>query len=172
MTTLPYYKTPYTANRNDWNGQVGYSFTPRQSVTVTQLGRGLSPGYSSIRAASTVTVWQSSTGAALGSVTVGPSSGVTSSYAYEALPSAITLSAGTEYRISQMCTISMLDSWVDQYDGTITTSEAETGMITMGTGVYSSNTGYPLRNDGHHRRAGMLNFLFSVPMTTLPYYKT
>jgi len=150
--------------RNDWDGDVGFSFIPQTPVIVLALGRQVQHG-AKLREAVLVTLWSVDVQAALASASVGPQSVVEVGYAFSSLVSDILLEAGKEYRISQQCTRGMADPWFDGAAPDVELTQCLTTRYVLFCGsVYTEGFGFPdiydadLAISSHSRRAGMLNF--------------
>lgn len=90
----------YRGRRNDYSGTVGFEFVPSAPITVTALGRPISGAMSGSHL---LRIWRASDRALVASATVGPASPVDwLGYAYQRLTTAVTLTAGTTYRIASV----------------------------------------------------------------------
>jgi hypothetical protein len=106
-----FFRQSYTGSRNNYTGYVGFEFTPSSSITVTALGRPVS---GSMNNNHVVDIWSASNQQIIASVTITPSSNMDPlGYKYEALPSSVTLNAGTAYRIASW-EKSGGDAWMDE----------------------------------------------------------
>lgn len=100
--------TAPTANRNNFSGSVGYQFSAGSDLTITALGRVVGSTFASSHK---VILW-SDTGTNLGEVTITTSSPTLNGWAYEMLPSPVSLTHNTRYRIGVTET-SGGDNWKD-----------------------------------------------------------
>lgn len=153
---MPFFTGNWSGTRNDWTGDVGISFIVRANCRITALGRHADIALSEM---ATVTLWLAETQEVLAVADVGPSSQVEGSYAFEALSSEVEAHAGTEYRLTQRCRGRMPDKW---FDGCATREEVMSQTASHCAqfvgGVCRNGYGYPGREDGEHRRAGVVNF--------------
>jgi len=155
---VPLFIGSWTGTRNDWTGDVGISFVAEAKCTVTALGRSADVP---LTETATVTLWLTETQEVLAAADVGPCSPVEGHYAFEAIGSGagVELQAGMEYRLTQRCRSRMPDKW---FDGRATAEEAAAWSASQYArfvgGVCRNGQGFPGREDGEHRRAGMVNF--------------
>jgi len=153
---VPFFSGSWPGTRNDWNGDVGVSFVAKAKCRITALGRHADVALSE---AVQVTLWTAETQEALAVADVGPGSQVEGGYAFEALGSEVELQAGREYRLTQRCRGRMPDKW---FDGRATAEEvtAQTALqfVKFVGGVCRNSFGFPSREDGEYRRAGIVNF--------------
>uniref|UniRef100_A0A7S4RMT9 Uncharacterized protein n=1 Tax=Alexandrium monilatum TaxID=311494 RepID=A0A7S4RMT9_9DINO len=166
---MPFFVGSWPGTRSDWTGDVGVSFVVRSNCRITALGRHAG---TALCETVTVTLWLAETRQLLAAADVGPSSEVEGGYAFEALSCAVEARAGTEYRLTQRCRGRMLDKW---FDGCATADEVRSQTALQCAkfvgGVCRNDYGFPSREDGEHRRAGMVNFKFArvapevVPVT-------
>lgn len=155
-SSAPYFSGRWVGGRNDWAGEVGVRFRVQLDCEVTALGRAAEkPLLETIP----VTLWSAETQAPLAMVDVGPASRVESAYAWEPLAAHVQLRAGEEYRLTQRCRPKMLDRW---FDGKAVQEDLEketwVSLAHFLGGVCRNDVGYPSREDGELRRAGMVNF--------------
>lgn len=152
--------------RSDMGGQIGYSFVAHADFKITALGRRVGAA-GAVLTEATVTLWGPSKGK-IAKVRVGPSDLVEDGYVWKELEAPISIKAGGEYRITQLCAIGMADAW---WDGFIKDKHINVHHHTAADyaevrhGVSSGNVdAFPANDDGIGRRAGMLNFrIFVVP---------
>jgi uncharacterized protein len=145
-TLANFFNQPYTGTRNDFTGTVGYQFVPSQNITVTALGRSVS---GTMNVSHPVRIWKTSDQSVVASITVTASSPRDAcGYAYELLPSSITLASGTSYRIASYET-SGGDQWRDLGDisnhgaiASISYGVCDYGDVYPGSNFGSSNQGY------------------------------
>lgn len=154
--TQPFFTGSWNGNRNNWNGEVGYSFSANRDFTLTHLGRHLYNG--ALAECILVSLWQTGNTAALATAPVCPTSTVEGDYAFEELSSSVSLTSGTEYRLTQQCYNGMPDRWFDS--STFAESQADSSAADFIGGCYQVGNGYPARDDGTNRRPGMVNFKF------------
>lgn len=158
---VPLFVGRWPGTRNDWAGDVGISFTLKASGVIAAVGRHISDG-AHLAETVAVTLWSTDTMKALASVQVGPSSAVEGHYAFEVLDPPVAVHSGQEYRLSQRCTSNMRDRW---FDGKATPEEVTARCASQYAeflgGVCRNEPGYPKRDDGAYRRAGMVNFKFA-----------
>jgi hypothetical protein len=159
--------------RNDWLGEVGYSVTPRQALTVSALGRAVPLGSQGglLQAGANVTIWAVATGSAVVSVVVGgPGSAAAEhdGYSYANLTSPVVLEAGHEYFVTQTCTMGMPDKWTNT-DGNAGT--AERTLVTLGHGVFSDDGQpgvFPTNAEPTSQFAGIVTFKALLPPNLHP----
>ena len=159
-----------TQMRNDWNGEVGYSITPKLALTVSELGRAVSHGQRSLRAAAAVNIWSVKTHKKLATATVGPQSGAAEAdgFAYEQLSAPLVLQAGEEYYITQTCSKGMPDKFTNGDTNAVTANQL---VASLGSGVYSMD-GHPDTFPGQKEQgpqfAGVATFKALVPPNLHP----
>lgn len=156
LEEMPFFNGSWPGTRNDWTGDVGISFVAEFNCTITALGRAADVALSET---ATVTLWLTESQEALATVDVGPCSPVEGQYAFETLSPGIEVQVGREYRLTQRCRGRMLDKW---FDGRAAAEEvaAQSALpyAKFLGGVCRNNYGFPTREDGEFRRAGMVNF--------------
>jgi len=106
----------YTGTRNDYSGRVGYTFRAEQTFDIHALGRSVNPFYNGgvLQAGHTIEIFEVSTGSLLASETINSGSAKDSlGYAFEVLPSPLTLISGAEYMILSDETSGDGDPWMD-----------------------------------------------------------
>ncbi|CAE8583485.1 unnamed protein product, partial [Polarella glacialis] len=152
----PFFTGRWPGGRNDYGGEAGIRFVAAVSSEVTALGRLAEPP---LMEGSVVTLWQTDTQEPLATAEVGPKSRVEGNYAWEPLTDELVLHAGKEYRLTQRCRANMPDRWCD---ARATAEEVAVGswasLASFVGGVARNSAGFPNREDGDLRRAGMVNF--------------
>lgn len=144
--------------RNDYNGEVGYTLTPKQDLAVTALGRS----GTKLKALAAVTIWDSKTRKPIAKSAVGQSASTfaSSGYEYVNLTTPVILKKGEEYFVTLGVTRGMPDQWADtniNADGALGTFAA------IGTGVFSSTPGKcPDTTSTAGRWAGIATFMIDV----------
>jgi len=166
-----FFSTSWVGARNDWNGDVGIIIVIETACTITALGRHVYD--TELSEIATVTLWHAATQKVAAVAHVGPCSEVEGHYAFDALDSPVRAQAGEEYRLTLRCRGGMPDKW---YDGKATAAEVAAhcapGHVRFVGGVCRNNYGYPNREDGEFRRAGIVNFKILVePVEMLPVTK-
>lgn len=153
---VTFFNGSWSGTRNDWTGDVGISFVIRASCRITALGRHVD---SALAESATVTLWLADTHEVVATADIGPGSKVEGNYAFEPLSTEVEARVGVEYRLTQRCRGRMPDKW---FDGSATADEvfATTALhcAKFVGGVCRNDYGYPGREDGEFRRAGMVNF--------------
>ncbi|CAE8619905.1 unnamed protein product [Polarella glacialis] len=152
----PFFTGRWPGGRNDYGGEAGIRFVAAVSSEVTALGRLAEPP---LMEGTVVTLWQTDTQEPLATAEVGPKSRVEGNYAWEPLTDELVLHAGKEYRLTQRCRANMPDRWCD---ARATAEEVAVGswasLASFVGGVARNSAGFPNREDGDLRRAGMVNF--------------
>lgn len=134
----------YTGQRNDFSGQVGFEFTPAESLSVTALGRSVSG--SALQRTHPVTLWDPVTEKPLARVMVSPSSKVDGQgFAFERLASTLKLEKDRSYRITSGEEAGG-DPMMEIGD-----IRAHLAMADVGPGVFAVGDAYPKQRYG---RAG------------------
>lgn len=156
--------------RNDFAGDVGFSFVPKIPLLVSALGRQLGVGRQQLHECASVTLWCAHTETALAIACIGPEESIEQGYVYGELGSGVRLEAGREYRISQQCVGGMSDYW---FDGVVAPSALDSSPamrhVEFRGSVYCNGCGFPNCSDEdgrfptQHRRVGMLNFKMRDP---------
>jgi len=109
-----------------------------------------------------VTLWDAETLKEVTSIEVGPASPIEEHYAFQPLPERVTLQAGREYRLSQLCRAKMQDRWFDGYASVDEVAALCANRYARFIGGCCRNEhGFPNRLDGDRRRAGMVNLKFA-----------
>ncbi|MFZ9012235.1 MAG: hypothetical protein ACO20W_10125, partial [Anaerohalosphaeraceae bacterium] len=106
----------YTGSRNDLDGRVGYTFRAEQTFDIHALGRSVKPDANGgiLQASHTIELFEISTQNLLATVTITSSSAKDAlGYAFEALPSSVTVNSGLEYMILSDETSGDGDPWMD-----------------------------------------------------------
>lgn len=155
--SIPFFSGHWCGTRNDWAGDVGISFVAETNCVVTALGRHADNG--ALLETATVTLWSVDTATCLAAVDVGPFSAVEGHYAFDPLTAGVVVHVGREYRVSQQCWVKMRDKWFDGQASLedVTTRTASSYAQFVG-GVCRNDDGFPNREDGEYRRAGIVNF--------------
>lgn len=154
---VAFFSGHWPGTRNDWTGEVGIRLLAQTPCVVTALGRHTTEG--KLSEGAVVTLWSAESQQVIANVEVGPDSFVESNYAFTTLPQRVVLEVGKEYRVSQRCKSRMADWWFDGH-----ASEEEVTALASSRyarflgGCCRNDGGYPNRNDGERRRAGMVNF--------------
>lgn len=117
-----------------------------------------------------MTLWHAGTQKASAVAHVGPCSLVEGNYAFETLDPPFQAKTGEEYRLTTKVRGGMPDKW---NDGHATAAEVAAGCapghVRFIGGACRNNYGYPSREDGEFRRAGIVNFkLATEPVEMLP----
>ena len=155
---------PAQGTRNNYDGEVGFTFTAAHPLNVTALGRS----GTALKAPTAVTLWDAKTRARLASVSVGPTSTTTTSdgYTYANLAAPVLLTSGTSYYITQTVTNGMPDAWVDT---AANAASIEPWFGSAGAGVYSSTKGAaPDQTSTTGRWAGMVTLRATVAPHAVP----
>jgi hypothetical protein len=136
VTLTNFFSALYSGTRNNYTGSVGYLFTPTTNITVTALGRSVS---GSMVNSHTVRIWQDSTETCVASATVTPTSSQPDGlgYMYVTLGTPVTLTSGTNYRITTDETAGG-DDWMDLSYGGMT---AHSSSATITGGVAGATCG-------------------------------
>ena len=156
------------ATRNDWNGEVGFEFTPKQSLTVTALGRAAS---GELKAAARVNIWSVGSKALVTTGLVGPGSNTSMSdqgYAYVDLVAPISLKQGQQYYVTQTCTSGMPDKWTNT---TANAPAANQELVSLGNGVFSPQGSpgvFPTQSEATEQFAGIVTLKLQVPPNPHP----
>ena len=155
---------PYPGRRNNWFGEVGFKIKALKTVRVVALGRCIYRG-DRLKASTTVSLWEVSTGRKLASVKVGPRSNTENGYSYTMLDQAVEISEGILYRISQSCTGGMPDKWQDdRIPPVISELPGEGKIAEFIQGVFNTRRAgtYPGTTDGAMRRPGMVTLFVAL----------
>lgn len=114
VLTDNFFTAPITGNRNNYTGEVGFSFQPQQDLLIGALGWGVNPNFNSgnLLASHTISLWDDNTTTLLTQVTVNNASPRDANdYAYELLSSPYSLSAGGQYVLTASVTSGDGDPW-------------------------------------------------------------
>lgn len=155
VDVAPFFSGDWPGIRSDWTGDVGVRFVAEVPCVVTALGRRAG---GPLAEPARVTLWQTEGQEELASVLVGPSSRIEGHSAFEPLETPVPLEAGKEYRVSQLCRARMPDRWFDGYATAQEVSALTANRYARFVGSCCRNDiGFPNREDGEFRRAGMVN---------------
>ncbi len=151
---------PGFGTRNDYDGNVGHSFTMNKTVTVTKLGRMPTDEGVGLRQNKSVKVWDNNSQTLIAQVDVGPSSNYdpTISALYYEEVSPFQLEVGRSYSITQRCTISMSDRWYNAGDQSNFNAE----LVYNVQGTFSlafSPDGFPTNIDGQGKTWPIVGFV-------------
>ena len=106
----------YTGTRNDFSGRVGYTFRAEQTFDIHALGRSVNTAANGgvLQAAHTIELFEVSTQNLMATVTITSSSAKdVLGYAFEALPSPVTVNSSLEYMILSDEISDDGDPWLD-----------------------------------------------------------
>jgi hypothetical protein len=119
--------------RNEFSGEVGYQITPKGPLTVTSLGRAVNGA--ALRAAATVHIWDVAAKKVVATASIGPNASIpVQGYSYIELTAPVVLQAGSKYIVTQVCSPSMLDKWVNDNSN----AKGASPLAVMGDGIYSA----------------------------------
>jgi len=165
---IAFFSGSWSGSRNDWTGDVGINFVIENACTITALGRHVQGTI--LREIATVTLWHAGTQEVSAVAHVGPCSVVEGHYAFETLDTPIHAKAGEEYRLTTRCRGGMPDKWNDdRATAAEVAARCAPGLVRFIGGVCRNNYGYPSREDGEFRRAGIVNFKTAIePIELLP----
>ncbi len=151
---------PGLGTRNDYDGNVGHSFTMKKSVFVTKLGRIPTDDGIGLRQSKSVKVWDNDSQTLIAEVEVGPfahySSTLSALYYEDVEP--FQLKVGRSYTITQKCTIDMSDRWFNGGDK----SNFNDDLIYNVQGTFSSAfnpDGFPTNIDGEGKTWSIVGFI-------------
>ncbi len=159
-----------TQMRNNWNGEVGYSITPKYALSVSELGRPVSKGQSTLGGAAAVNIWSVKTRQKVATTEVGPKSGPAEAdgFVYEKLTAPVVLQPGQEYYVTQTCIKGMPDKFTN---GDTNAAAANQMAATLGVGVYSMDghpNAFPDQKEKKSQFAGVATFKAVVPPNLHP----
>ena len=153
--------------RNDWNGEVGYSFVPATDLNVSALARAVSSASGTLKAGAAVTIWSVDTKKPVASTVVdGKATVKGDGYAYANLSAPIILQEGKTYYITQTCTPGMPDMWTN---GDSNSAQANSHIASLGNGVFSNKPQqFPDQFEKGPQFAGIVSFAAVVPPNLNP----